>query len=232
MQIRGFQKMSLVDFPDEVCSTVFVGGCNLRCPFCFNRDLVLDPLGQPSFSEEEVFAYLQKRMAVQGALCITGGEPSLQGDLAVFIARAKALGLKVKLDTNGTFPGILELLLGEENLDYVAVDIKAPPEKYALLTGKKVDFARIEQTIHLLKKSSVKYEFRTTAVPGLLQKGDLPEIAKILQGSRQYVLQQFQPAATLLDENLTALKPFTREEALEIAAECRFFVDTVLLRGF
>jgi pyruvate formate lyase activating enzyme len=232
LQIRGLQKISLVDYPGEVCSTVFVGGCNLRCRFCFNRDLVLDPEGQPTFSEDEVFGFLKKRMGVQGALCITGGEPALQEDLAAFIARAKALGLKVKLDTNGTFPEVFGLLLREGTLDYVAMDVKAPAEKYDLLAGKKVDYAKVEQTIFLLRNSSVEHEFRTTVVPGLLEERDLVRIAKNLQGSRQYVLQQFRPVATVLDESLTAQRPFTREEIEKVALMCRPFVENVLLRGF
>jgi pyruvate formate lyase activating enzyme len=232
LEIRGFQKTSLVDYPGEICSTIFVGGCNLRCPFCFNRDLVLDPDNQPSYSEEEVFAFLKKRLNIQGALCITGGEPSLQKDLASFLARAKALGLKIKLDTNGTFPQVLGELLEGGNLDYIAVDIKAPAQKYAQLAGKEVDYGKVARTISLLKNSSVKYEFRTTVVPGLLERVDLVEIAKGLQGSRQYVLQQFRPVATVLDEGLMSQRPYTREEIEKVALQCRPFVENVLLRGF
>ena len=232
MQICGFQKISLVDYPGEICSTLFVGRCNLRCRFCFNRDLVLHPETLPSFSEEEVLSFLERRLDVQGALCITGGEPALQNDLAAFIAEAKEVGLKVKLDTNGTFPEALEQLLKEGTLDYVAVDIKAPPEKYDLIAGKKVDYSKVERTLLLLKNSNVKYEFRTTVVPGLLEEGDPVKIAKILEGSQRYVLQQFQPVETVLDEKLTVQKPFTREEVERAAQMCRPYVETVLLRGF
>ena len=126
MQIRGFQQTSVLDYPGEVCSTIFVSRCNLRCRYCFNSSLVLQPEALPLFPEEEIFSFLEKRIPVQGAICITGGEPAMQEDLAAFIYRAKRMGLKVKLDTNGTFPEILENLLRDEVLDYVAVDIKAP----------------------------------------------------------------------------------------------------------
>lgn len=232
MQIRGFQRTSLVDYPGEVCSTVFVSRCNLRCGFCFNRDLVLHPEILPSYAEKEIFDFLKKRMDVQGALCITGGEPALQEDLIAFIAGAKEVGVKVKLDTNGTFPEVLEQLLIEGILDYVAVDIKAPPEKYDLIAGKKVDYSKIERTLLLLKNSNVKYEFRTTAVPGLLEKKDLVRIAKILEGSPLYVLQQFRKSATLLDENLPVKEPYTREEMEEVASLCRAYVKVVRLRSF
>ncbi len=232
MQIRGFQRTSLVDYPGEVCSTIFVGGCNLRCRYCFNRDLVLYPNTLPSFPEEEIFSFLEKRFSVQGALCVSGGEPTLQSDLAVFISRAKKMGLKVKLDTNGTFPHILEELLEEGNLDYVAMDIKAPPEKYDLLCGRKVDYTKIERTMFLLKNSSIQSEFRTTVVPGLLDETDLLKIAEILHGTRRYVLQQFQPVSTLLDQSLTARKSFAGEDMEKIASLCRGFIEKVLLRGF
>ncbi|NLX90751.1 MAG: anaerobic ribonucleoside-triphosphate reductase activating protein [Firmicutes bacterium] len=234
MQICGFQKTSLVDFPGEVCSTVFVGRCNLRCRFCFNRDLVLHPETLPSYTEKEIFDLLKKRMHVQGALCITGGEPALQEDLIAFIAGAKEVGVKVKLDTNGTFPEVLEQLLKEGTLDYVAVDIKAPPEKYDLIAGRKVNYGKVEQTILLLKNSNVRYEFRTTAVPGLLEKQDLVRIAKILEGSPLYVLQQFKRNTVVLDENLPVkeLQLYTREEMEEVASLCRAYVEAVLLRSF
>jgi pyruvate formate lyase activating enzyme len=232
LQICGFRKTSVVDYPGEICSTIFVGGCNFRCPYCFNRDLVLCPETLPLHPEEEVFSFLKKRIPVQGALCITGGEPSLQDDLAGFILRAKRMGLKIKLDTNGTLPHILEKLLETGILDYVAVDIKAPPDKYNLLAGRKVDYSKIERTLLLLKNSSIKYELRTTVVPTLLHEKDLVKIAESLTGSRQYVLQQFKPLPTLMNPGLTTEKSFTREEAEKIALKCRDFVKTVLLRGF
>ncbi len=231
MQIRGFQKTSTVDYPGEVCSTIFVGRCNLRCRYCFNADLVLQPETLPLFPKEEVFSFLEKRIPVQGAVCITGGEPAMQEDLADFIYRAKRMGLKIKLDTNGTFPEVLEKLLGDEVLDYVAVDIKAPPDKYDLLAGINVDFSKIEQAVFLLKNSRIKYEFRTTVVPTFLDETDLVNIARILKGSQQYVLQQFRPVPTILDKSLLEQKPFFRKDIEKIASRCSNFVKTIL-RGF
>lgn len=231
MQIRGFQQTSVLDYPGEVCSTIFVSRCNLRCRYCFNSSLVLQPEALPLFPEEEIFSFLEKRIPVQGAICITGGEPAMQEDLAAFIYRAKRMGLKVKLDTNGTFPEILENLLRDEVLDYVAVDIKAPPDKYNLLTGINVDFSKIEQTVFLLKNSQIKYEFRTTVVPTFLGETDLVNIAMFLQGSRQYVLQQFRPGPTIIDKNLRELKPVLRKDMETVASRCSTFVKTIL-RGF
>ena len=255
MQIRGFQKTSFVDYPGEICSTVFVGGCNLRCPFCFNRDLVLQPDALPLFREEEIFEFLEKRLPVQGALCISGGEPALQEDLSAFLAKAKKTGLKVKLDTNGTFPEILEQLLEEGNLDYVAVDFKAPPQKYEMLTGgistdaSKDVYTKLKQTISLLRGSALldssknspklssnnpalNYELRTTVIPTLLDENDLLEMAQILGGASHLVLQQFQPLPTLLDQSLQDVKPYPKEKIEKVASFCRQFVGRVTLRGF
>ena len=255
MQIRGFQKTSFVDYPGEICSTIFVGGCNLRCPYCFNRDLVLQPGALPSYREEDIFAFLEKRLPLQGALCITGGEPARQEDLSGFLAIAKKRGLKIKLDTNGTFPERLEQLLEEGNLDYVAVDFKAPRQKYDLLTGSSgveaIDiYAKVKKTVSLLrdttKKSSANssasgypapgYELRTTVVPTLLDENDLIVIARELEGVSRLVLQQFQPLPaprpTLIDANLQEAKPYPKEQIEEIAAQCRRYVEKVILRGF
>ena len=232
MRICGFQVTSFVDYPGEVCSTVFTGSCNLRCPFCFNSDLVLRPEQLPQFSEEEIFSLLKKRIDFQGALCITGGEPALQADLLPFITKSKSMDLRVKLDTNGTCPEVLEKLLEAGILDYVAMDYKAPPQKYNLLTGANIDYSKIEQTITLLRSSPVAYEFRTTVVPSLLDENDLLEIANVLKGSRQLVFQQFKPLPTLLDERLLNEQPYSGDRIEKVASLCRDLIHSVLLRGF
>ena len=232
MQIRGFQTTSFVDFPSQICSTVFVGGCNFRCPYCFNSDLVLHPDMLPLIREEDVFSLLEKRISLQGAVCVSGGEPTLQKDLSFFIARAKDMGLMVKLDTNGSNPELLGNLLETGCLDYVAVDFKAPPHKYGMLTGGKADYSDIEHTISLLDNSHIEYEFRTTVVPTMLDGEDLLEIASILEGSRLLVFQQFKPLPTILDKSLQLKKSYSRETIEQVVSLCRNYVQNVTMRGF
>lgn len=232
LQIRGLLKNSLIDYPGEICATLFTGGCNLRCPFCFNRELVLSPESLPLYPEAEVLAFLTRRAGLLGGICISGGEPTLQQGLADFAAAVKAAGLKVKLDTNGTQPLVLQALLERGLLDYVAVDIKAPRGKYSRLAGVAGEYETVAQTVALLLESAVAYEFRTTFVPGLLQREDLLAIAAALAGCRRYVLQKFKPAASLLDPALGSAPVPQRAEMEELAQDCRAHIETVVLRGF
>lgn len=229
--IRGIQLTSLVDFPGEVCTTIFLGGCNFRCPWCHNADLVLRPATLPEISPGEVLNLLIRRRSWVQAVCITGGEPSLTPGLEEFIASLKSHGFKVKLDTNGTRPGILGRLLEEGLLDYVAMDVKAPPEKYDLLTGTRVDLEAIKESIALIKNSRVAYEFRTTVVPGLLLEEDLLAIGRLLRGARHYILQQYQPAGTLLDADFQALRPYPGATLQSMAQKLHFFIHKVDIRN-
>lgn len=148
MEIHGFNKTTLLDYPEHIAATVFTGGCNFRCPFCHNGELVLDPGCQPLIPEEEVLAYLKKRQGILQGVCVTGGEPTLQKDLKEFLQKIKELDYPVKLDTNGYRPGVLWELLREHLIDYVAMDIKASRENYASAAGlKQIDLSRIEESI-------------------------------------------------------------------------------------
>lgn len=232
LQIRGLLKISLIDYPGEICATLFTGGCNLRCPFCFNRELVLSPESLPLYPEAEVLEYLTRRAGLLGGICISGGEPTLQQGLADFAATVKAAGFKVKLDSNGTKPLVLQTLIDRGLLDYVAVDIKAPRAKYSRLAGVAGEYETVAQTVALLQESTVEHEFRTTIVPGLLQRDDLLAIAAELAGCRRYVMQKFRPAVSLLDPALGSAPVPQRAEIEKLAQDCLAHIETVELRGF
>ena len=233
MQIHGFQKLTLLDYPEHIAATVFTGGCNFRCPFCQNGDLVVNPGEQPLISEEEVLAVLKKRQGVLQGVCITGGEPTLQADLKDFIGKVKELGYLVKLDTNGYRPGVLAGLLGENLLDYVAMDVKASLANYGRVTGcPAMDVEKIRESIALLKGCGIPYEFRTTVVKGLHTLEEFEEIGQLLAGARAYYLQVFQESEGVLgvktDVQMSAFLP---EEMEQIADVARKHVDEVVIRG-
>ena len=205
MNIQGFQKTTLLDFPGRVAATVFLGGCNFRCPFCHNGDLVLSPDTEPAFSQDEVFSYLKKRSRILDGVCITGGEPTLQPDLAPFLAQIKALGLAVKLDTNGYRPEVLKALCREGLVDYVAMDIKGAPCQYARICGlPQLDLARIEASVDFLKEGTVDYEFRTTVVRELHKEEDFVAIGAWIAGAKVYYLQGYQDSAQVISPGFTA----------------------------
>jgi len=232
MNIKGLQKVSLLDFPGGICSTIFVGGCNLRCRYCYNRDLVLNPGSIPVISTDEIFAFLGSKSSLLDGVCVSGGEPTLQEELPDFLMEIKKMGLKVKLDTNGTRPEVISRLLDEDVLDYIAVDVKGPPAKYSYITGNNTAHSKLKETIALLKNSRVEQEFRTTVIPGLLKEEDLLSIAKEIAGCRRYVLQQFSPRSSIIDPALLSLKPYSREKVAEMARMCHEYVETLELRGF
>lgn len=178
MLIAGLNKTTLLDYPGRVAATVFTGGCNFRCPFCHNGDLVIKPSSLEMISEEEVLSFLNKRKNVLKGVCITGGEPTLQADLPDFISRIKNIGYEVKLDTNGYRPDVLRDLLDKKLIDYVAMDIKNCREKYAVTTGcTDFDIGKIERSMEILKTSGIAYEYRTTVVDGLHKAEDVRKIA-------------------------------------------------------
>ncbi|MBQ8596445.1 MAG: anaerobic ribonucleoside-triphosphate reductase activating protein [Lachnospiraceae bacterium] len=191
MLIAGLNKTTLLDYPGRIAATVFTGGCNFRCPFCHNAGLVLSPSSAETYSEEDVFSFLQKRKNVLQGVCITGGEPTLQADLPEFIGRIKALGYAVKLDTNGYKPKVLKDLLEANLLDYVAMDVKNCLEKYELTTGVKVDTEQIKESVAILKSAGIDYEFRTTIVKEFHQREDMIKLGEWIKGCPKYYLQQF-----------------------------------------
>ena len=217
MILGGLQKLTLLDFPGTVACTVFTVGCNLRCPFCHNPALVFNPPEDMRISEEEFFAFLKKRQGILDGVAITGGEPLLHADIGEFIAKIKAMGYKVKLDTNGTYPDRLEKILAEGNVDYVAMDLKNTFEKYAKTVGiEGFDVSLIRRSIELIQKSGVAYEFRTTVVSPLHEAGDFETIAKQVEGTGKYFLQSFVDSGELLNgDGLSEMPKAELEKALE-----------------
>lgn len=228
MNIAGLQKMTLLDFPGKVACTVFLQGCNFRCPFCHNSDL-LPGQGQPLMDHEELLAFLQKRRGLLDGVCVTGGEPTLQPQLPQLLSRIKELGYAVKLDTNGCFPDRLKALVEEGLVDYVAMDVKNSPARYGETAGfLKLDIKQIQQSIAYLKQAPVDYEFRTTVVEGLHTADDLVEIAQWLQGAKAWYLQQFRQSDQVPNGNLT---PPTHQQMHQYLALAQEYFPAAMLRG-
>ncbi len=217
MQIGGIQELTLIDYPGRLAATVFLCGCNFRCPWCYSSEIVLPEKikVQPEFSEKEVFDFLKSRKNLIEGVVICGGEPTMSKDLASFASKVKKEGFFVKLDTNGTNSKILKELIGKKLVDYVAMDLKAPKEKYNAVTGAKVDIKNIQRSIDILKEGRADYEFRTTVIPGFHKKEDLLSMAKWISGAKKYYLQNFRPEKTL-DRRFEAIKPYPAEFLLEI----------------
>ena len=204
MIIGGIQWTTLLDYPEQIAATVFTAGCNFRCPFCHNPELVLPDLvatsGLPL--EKSFFDELEERRGFLDAIVISGGEPTMQPDLLQILERIKTLGYLVKLDTNGTRPDLIQKILVNGLADYIAMDIKAPSETYERMCGVPIDMTSIHGSISLIKRLAPTYEFRTTAAPGL-SAVDLLEIGRWLEGSRAYWLQMFKVSGEkgLVDES-------------------------------
>ncbi|MBN1640561.1 MAG: anaerobic ribonucleoside-triphosphate reductase activating protein [Anaerolineae bacterium] len=230
MHVKGWVKSTLLDYPGKIAVALFCGGCNFRCPNCHNAELVLDPQDIPDLPEDQIWDLLRRRQGFLDGVVISGGEPTLQSDLAAFARRARALGYAVKLDTNGYRPDVLEDAIAGQWVDYVAMDVKAPLDKYDLLVGVTVDTRRIERSIGLLLDSSVEYEFRTTVVPSLLVEDDIVRIAQQIAGARVYYLQQF-VAHNTIDPDMLSLEPYLPERLRSMADLARPWVREVGVRG-
>lgn len=229
MNIYGLQKMTLLDYPHKVACTVFTGGCNLRCPFCHNAALVTEINADDKYREDDILSFLETKKGLLDGVCITGGEPLLQVDIAGFIKKIKAMGFLVKLDTNGSFPDKLNDLIESNIIDYVAVDIKNSKEKYALTVGiKDYDLANIERTVDILKNSNIEYEFRTTVVKEFHTVEDIKKIGRWLKGSKRYYLQNFVDSGNLIGENLNPVSKDCMYDMKEAALE---YIDFVDIRG-
>ena len=227
MNIQGFQKLTLLDYPGRTACTVFTGGCNLRCPFCHNADLVRTPMAGPNLTDE-VLTYLQRRQGILDGVCITGGEPLLQPDLADFIRRVKELGYAVKLDTNGSLPDRLAALLRTGLVDYVAMDVKSSPAGYAVAAGVDTDWTVFDRSIRILRDSGVPHEFRTTAVGGLHTPADFAAIGEWLAGVPAYYIQRFVDSGRLLGEGFA---PFSVEEMEHLLTVVQGYIPAAQLRG-
>lgn len=203
MIIDGFEKLTLLDYPENIACIIFTRGCNLRCPFCHNSSILDFSKEEAKFSEDEIFDYLEKRKNILDGVCITGGEPLLQSDIKEFIKKIKNLNLKVKLDTNGTNYSKLKELIEENLLDYVAMDIKNVYEKYSITTGiKNLDIESIKKSIALLKKNKIKYEFRTTIVKNYHTFEDIENLCKLVGKDSDYYIQNFINSNNVLEKKL------------------------------
>lgn len=229
MIIHGLQKLTLLDYPGHTACTVFTGGCNYRCPYCHNAALVVDPHSQPVIPEEEIFSFLNKRRGLLDGVAITGGEPTLLPDLPEFMAKVKDLGFAVKLDTNGTNPAMLRRLTAEKLVDYVAMDIKTCPERYAAVTGiPGCSTKAVEESVALLMGGETDFEFRTTVVRDLHTAEDMERIGRWIAGAPRYFLQAFKDSGGLLQEGLSG---YNRAEMEALAALVRPHVPSVEIRG-
>jgi pyruvate formate lyase activating enzyme len=196
MDIGGLQKFSLIDYPDKICAIIFTQGCNFKCPYCHNPELSNPDHYGTSIHVADIFSFLEKRKGKLDAVTITGGEPTLQADLIDFIKQVKEMNYLVKLDTNGSHPDVLETLITSNLIDYIAMDVKAPWDKYQKITRSTIKSEIIKKSIGLITKSNIPYEFRTTVVKSQLSTDDLLTIGKNLKNSRLYVLQKFVSSKT------------------------------------
>jgi pyruvate formate lyase activating enzyme len=224
MKFSGLQKVSLIDYPNKIASVLFTPGCNLRCGFCHNWRIAVDP--KPPFLQEAVaLEILERRKKYVDAVVVTGGEPCMHKELPRFLAKLKKRGFTVKLDTNGFYPHVLEECLA--HVDYVALDVKTSLEKYKLLGAKST--SGLLRTVEMLKTGKVAYEFRTTVVPELITDEDVTRICELVKGAKTHAFQQFVSQDTL-DKRFEALKPYAPEVINEFAGTMKNYVENVVLR--
>lgn len=227
MQIGGVQKTSLLDFPDKISAIVFTQGCNFRCGYCHNPELIVER-NEPAWTTSGFFDFLNIRKGKLDGVVITGGEPCLQNGLIDFIKEIKAMGFLVKLDTNGTFPDKLQKSL--PYIDYVAMDIKAPLDKYSEISRVNVNSENIQKSIDIIMSSGIDYEFRTTVVKSQLSYDDFAKIGELINGAKKYYLQKFVPSKTL-DEKLMNEKTYSDLEFENIKILLNNYINNVIIRG-
>ncbi|MEF9961300.1 MAG: anaerobic ribonucleoside-triphosphate reductase activating protein [Erysipelotrichaceae bacterium] len=229
MKIFGIQKLTLLDWPGKLGTTIFTGGCNFRCPFCQNSDLVFLPENTKTIEVDEVLAFLTKRKQVLEGVCISGGEPLLQEALEPFLEAVKQLGYQIKLDTNGSSPKRLKALVDKGLIDYVAMDIKNSPKRYGETIGvKDFDLTKIQESIDYLLSDAVAYEFRTTVVKEFHTKEDILELANLIKGAKAYYLQNFVDSECVIQKGLHA---YEKIELQELLAEVKKIIPNCELRG-
>lgn len=227
MQIGGVQKTSLLDYPDKISAIVFTCGCNFRCGYCHNPELIVVK-NEPTWTTAGFFEFLNTRKGKLDGVVITGGEPCIQNGLIDFIKQIKDMGFLVKLDTNGTYPQVLKEVL--PFVDYIAMDIKAPLYKYKNITKVNIDTEKIKDSINIIMNSGVEYEFRTTVVKSQLDKKDFEAIGELIKGAEKYYLQKFVPSK-ILDPNLISEKTYSDNEFCEIIKILSNDIKSIMLRG-
>lgn len=230
VEIKGLEKFAPKDFVGHISSTVFLGGCNFRCPYCHNSDLVLRPQTLSTFPMEYFLDFLDSRKGWLEGLCVSGGEPLLHEDLETLLALIKERDLLVKIDTNGSFPSRLETLIQKKLIDQVAMDVKAPLERYSEVAGVDVNGDDIIRSIDIIKNSGLEYVFRCTVVPDLVGAEDIEKIGLQLNGARVFQLQQFVPV-TPLDSDYAEKKPCSKEALQELARIAGSYFSEVRIEG-
>ena len=233
MKLLGLQKMTMLDFPGRIACTVFTGGCNFRCPFCHNASLVLPDrmANAEQVSEESFFNFLKTRKGLLDGVAITGGEPLLHQDIDIFLRKIRDLGFAIKLDTNGCFPERLKALVAEDLVDYVAMDIKNSPARYAETVGlQEIDLAPIRESVDFLLQGSVPYEFRTTVLREFHTDEDFLQIGRWIEGADRYFLQNFVDSGELI-AGQNGLSGYSKDDLERFVSLLRPFVKSIELRG-
>lgn len=228
MVISGFQKLTLVDYPGHTACILFTQGCNFKCPFCHNSDLISGANKSNTINEQVVFDYLDKRKGLIDGVCISGGEPLLQKDIELFIRKIKEKGYKVKLDTNGSKPKVLKKLIDQSLLDYVAMDVKNTFSKYDVTTGISTNIDDIKESIEVLKNSNIDYEFRTTIVKELHNFEDIQEILNYIGPNVKFYIQNYRDCDTVL---IKGLHGFSDDELQSIEEKLKMKFPNVIIRG-
>lgn len=229
MQIAGLQKSSLLDYPSKIAAVIFTLGCNFRCPYCHNPNLITAVSSNSLFDETAVFNFLKQRQGKLDAVVVSGGEPSLQKDIAEFFRKIKDLGYLAKLDTNGTNPDVIKRLVNEKLVDYIAMDIKSPLNKYEQTVCRSIDIGKISESIEFIMSCGVEYEFRTTVVRSQLDILDFENIGKTLKGAKRYYLQKFRSDITL-NPDFSKEQTYTDMEFEKIQGILKSYIDEVLIR--
>jgi len=230
MKIGGLQKTTLLDYPNKIACIVFTIGCNFRCGYCYNSELVTETDKATIITEEDFFQFLRKKRKILDAVVITGGEPTLHKDLPEFIKKIKNLNYLVKLDTNGTHPVMLKKLIKQKLIDYIAMDIKAPLSKYVKVVNVKVDNKKIRSSINLIMNSGLAYEFRSTILPSLHSEEDIATMAKLVKGADKYFLQKFRAGKSHINPSFSRKKSFTDKKIKELAKICKKYVGSCQVR--
>jgi len=228
--IKGLQKVSMIDYPGKVACTVFLPGCDFRCPFCHNPSLIFEPDSLPTMPTKEFFEFLESRKGWLDGVCVTGGEPLLSKNIPEFLRGIKDRGFLVKLDSNGSLPGKLQALFDDKLVDFIAMDIKASPERYSEAAGVRVNISSIQESINLIRSSGLPYEFRTTVIPRLHGRDDLLAIGEWLEGSDFYALQQFRPDFGTLDPEYAKEVAYKKSELQEFTDMLKPYFKKVVLR--
>jgi len=231
MKIGGLQKLTLVDYPNKIAATVFLTGCNFKCGFCHNPSLVdaKEMKNQPEIPEKEFFKFLKSKQGLVDGICITGGEPTINSDLPEFIKKIKKLNFSIKLDTNGNNPEVLKKLIEEKLLNFVAMDIKTSLDKYEKAVNTKINLENIKKSVEIIKNSGIDYEFRTTVVPGIVDREDIEKIGQWLKGAKKFALQQFRNQK-VLNKEFEKVVPYWDDTLKEFEKILEKYIDRVELR--